>query len=215
MNSVSVFEHLCRVGILPVIRGDNHQEAIAAVEALTRGGIPVAEITMTVPGAIDVIGKLVEQSGDHLTIGAGTVTDTQTCAAAIDAGARFVVTPIFNPDVIDMCREKAVCVIGGALTPTEIHATFLAGADAVKIFPAKAMGGPTYFQMLREPFPDIPLVPTGGVNLNTIADYFRAGALMVGAGGDLVSRDALRNHDMRKITAQANAYVSAIAEVRD
>jgi len=215
MNRVSVFKQLCRIGIIPVIRGDNKQEAIFAVEALAQGGIPVAEITMTVPGAIDVIRSLVDQNAEHLVIGAGTVTDTQTCAAAIDAGCRFVVTPILVPEVIGLCCDKDVCIIGGALTPTEIHATFVAGADAVKVFPAKALGGPSYFRMLREPFPDIPLVPTGGVNLDTMAEYFKAGALLVGAGGDLVSRDALRNHDMAKITKRANEYATAITKVRD
>lgn len=215
MNGVSVFKQLCRIGIIPVIRGDKKQEAILAVKALAQGGIPVAEITMTVPGAIDVIRSLVDQNAKHLIIGAGTVTDAQTCAAAIDAGCRFVVTPILVPEVIDLCCDKNVCIIGGALTPTEVHATFLAGADAVKVFPAKALGGPSYCRMLREPFPNIPLVPTGGVNLETMAEYFKAGAHLVGAGGDLVRRDALRNHDMEKIAKRANEYVSAIAKVRE
>ena len=214
MNGVSVFQQLCQIGIIPVIRGDKKQEAILAAEALSQGGIPVAEITMTVPGAINVIRSLVDQSSGHLIIGAGTVTDAQTCTAAIDAGCRFVVTPILVPEVIGLCCDKNVCIIGGALTPTEVHATFLAGADAVKVFPARALGGPSYLRMLREPFPNIPLVPTGGVNLDTIAEYFKAGAYLVGAGGDLVCRDALRNHDMGKITKRAREYVSAIAKVR-
>ncbi len=215
MKRVAVFKQLCRIGIIPVIRGDKKQEALFAVEALAQGGIPVAEITMTVPGAIDVIRSLVDQKGEELMIGAGTVTDAQTCAAAIGAGCRFVVTPILVPEVIGLCRDKNVCIIGGALSPTEVHATFLAGADAVKVFPAKALGGPSYFRMLREPFPNIPLVPTGGVNLETMAEYFKAGAHLVGAGGDLVRRDALRNHDMEMITKRANEYVSAIRKVRE
>lgn len=214
MNAASVFKQLCRIGILPVIRGNNKKEAISAVQALAQGGIPVSEITMTVPDAIDVIRELVNQDGDRLTIGAGTVTDAKTCADAIDAGCRFVVTPILNHEVIDMCREKEICIIGGALTPTEVFSTFLAGADAVKVFPAKAMGGPAYLQMLREPFPDLPLVPTGGVNLDTMAGFFEAGAPLVGAGGDLVSREALSCGNMEQITQRARQYVAAIAELR-
>ena len=215
MNGATVFIQLCQIGVLPVIRGNNKEEAICAVEALAQGGIPVSEITMTVPGAIDVIRDLVKQAGDRLTIGAGTVTDVKTCAAAIDAGCRFVVTPILNPDVIRLCRQKDVCIIGGALTPTEVFATFQAGADAVKVFPAKAMGGPAYLQMLHEPFPELPLVPTGGVSLETLADYFKAGASLVGAGGDLVSRDALSSGDMEHITRRARQYVTAIAKLRE
>lgn len=214
MNQVSVFKRLCQIGILPVIRGEKKQQAISAVEALAQGGIPVGEITMTVPDAIDVIRELTDRNGSHLIIGAGTVTDIQTCAAAIDAGCRFIVTPILDLDVIALCRKKDVCIIGGALTPTEVHATFKAGADAIKVFPAKAMGGPAYFNMLREPFPNIPLVPTGGVNLATMADFFRAGAPLVGAGGDLVKQNALRNGNMDQITARARQYVSAIAALR-
>jgi 2-dehydro-3-deoxyphosphogluconate aldolase/(4S)-4-hydroxy-2-oxoglutarate aldolase len=221
MTSDSVFKQLCRIGIVPVIRSDRKQEAIAAVQALANGGIPVAEITMTVPSAIDVIENLVDQNirqnvgnGDQLIIGAGTVTDANACAAAIAAGCRFIVTPIFAPDVIAICREKEVCVIGGALTPTEIHATFRAGAHAVKVFPAKALGGAAYFKMLREPFPHIPLVPTGGVDLETLPAYFEAGALLVGAGGDLVRRKALHSGDMEQITLRAKQYVAAIAGFR-
>ena len=215
MSRASTFKQLCRIGVIPVIRGDQKEEAIAAVDALALGGIPVSEITMTVPGAIDGIRSLADRHGGHLTVGAGTVTDVQQCEAAIDAGCQFVVTPILNPDVIALCREKDVCIIGGALTPTEVHATFLAGADAVKIFPAKALGGPAYLRMLREPFPDLPLIPTGGVNLETMADFFKAGALLVGAGGDLVSRDALRTGNTDQITNRARQYVSAIAMVRE
>ncbi len=215
MNSISVFKRLCRIGILPVIRSDEKRQAINAVEALRRGGIPVSEITMTVPGAISVIRDLMDQKDDRLIIGAGTVTDVQTCGAAIDAGCQFVVTPILDLEVIRLCRSKEVCIIGGALTPTEVHATFLAGADAVKVFPAKALGGPAYIRMLREPFPDIPLVPTGGVNLETLSAFFKAGALLVGAGGDLVNRDVLRSGNIEQITARAREYVSAVAKLRE
>ena len=116
--------------------------------------------------------------------------------------------------MIALCRANEVCVIGGALTPTEIHATFSAGADAVKVFPAKAMGGPAYFRMLREPLPDIPLVPTGGVNLDTLPEYFKAGAALVGAGGDLVLQDAVDSRDMEKMSERARQYVKAIAKAR-
>lgn len=215
MNRSSVFKKLCQIGILPVIRVNKKMKAIRAVEALAKGGISVSEIAMTLPDAIDVIQDLVSQNDGQLTIGAGTVTDVKTCAAAIEAGCQFVVTPIVNHGVINLCRKKGVCIIGGALTPTEIHATFLADVDAVKVFPAKAMGGPAYIQMLREPFPELPLVPTGGVTLETIADFFKAGAPLVGVGGDLVGCDALGSGNMEQVTHRARQYVSAIARLRE
>ena len=182
--------------------------------ALAEGGIPIAEITMTIPEALDVIKNVIDRFGDTVTVGVGTVTDSNTCAKAIEAGCHFMVTPVFNPEIISMCHQADVCIIGGALTPTEIFNTRREGADAVKVFPASALGGEKYFRMLRDPFPEIPLVPTGGVNIETALDFLAAGAVFVGAGTDLVSKEALKNGEVDKITKRAKQYIEAIRRFR-
>jgi 2-dehydro-3-deoxyphosphogluconate aldolase/(4S)-4-hydroxy-2-oxoglutarate aldolase len=214
VDKTTVFGKLVETGIVPVIRADTEKETLLAIEALLAGGIPVAEITMTVPDAITIIERCVRDFADRLLVGAGTVTDSATCAKAIAAGSRFVVTPAVKTEVIELCRKEGVCVIGGALTPTEILAVWEAGADAVKIFPAKAVGGPAYIRMIHEPMPHIPLVPTGGVSLETVEGYFDAGAAFVGSGGDLVNRRFLKNGERGLITERAAEYLSRIKEIR-
>jgi 2-dehydro-3-deoxyphosphogluconate aldolase/(4S)-4-hydroxy-2-oxoglutarate aldolase len=209
-----VYEQMRQVGVVPVVRGERKQDAVAAVAALLDGGISVAEVTMTVPDALSAIRELAARFGQALLLGAGTVTDVRTCGQAIEAGCRFVVTPVVNLEIIAACRKAGVCVIGGALTPTEIVSTHRAGAQAVKVFPAAALGGPDYFRLLRDPFPDIPLVPTGGVTLETLKDFLDAGAVFVGAGSDLVSREAVRNRDGRAIAARARLYLEKIRQCR-
>ncbi|RJR36380.1 MAG: bifunctional 4-hydroxy-2-oxoglutarate aldolase/2-dehydro-3-deoxy-phosphogluconate aldolase [Desulfobacteraceae bacterium] len=214
MDKNTVFQKLITTGIVPVIRADNERETLLAVEALLDAGIPVAEITMTVPDAITIIERCVRRFGDIVLVGAGTITDGATCARAISAGSRFVVTPCVKTEVIEACRKEGVCVIGGALTPTEILTVWEAGADAVKIFPAKTMGGPGYIKMIHEPMPNIPLVPTGGVNLETLGAYLDAGAAFVGSGGDLVNRQLLKKGDRKAITDRAREYRSRIMQHR-
>lgn len=213
-DSATVFQTLCDVGVVPVIRCDETREALAAVGALREGGVPIAEITMTIPSALRVIETVLKTFGDTVTVGVGTVTDPATCAEAVRIGCHFVVTPVFNANIIAACRRAGVCMIGGALTPTEIYNTHQAGADAVKVFPASALGGNAYFRALKDPFPNIPLVPTGGVNLKTVVGFLEAGAVFVGAGTDLVSRKALANGDSQSITRRAEAYIEAIRRYR-
>ena len=214
MDKKMVMANLTRIGVVPVVRAESSDNVVRAVEALVEGGIPVAEITMTVPGAVAVIKRCAAHFGDRIALGAGSVTGADMCTEVIDAGSVFVVTPVFKAAVIDVCKRRGVCVIAGALTPTEIFMAWEAGADVIKVFPAKAMGGAAYLRMVHEPLPQIPLTPTGGVTLETLADYFKAGVPFVGAGGDLVNKKAINSGDTRAITERARHYVAAICAAR-
>jgi 2-dehydro-3-deoxyphosphogluconate aldolase / (4S)-4-hydroxy-2-oxoglutarate aldolase len=214
MEKREVMRRLTEVGVVPVLRGDSPDKVVRAVEALMEGGIPVAEITMTVPGALKVIERCVTLFGDRLTVGAGSVTDATVATEAMDAGSLFVVTPTVKLEVVEACQRRACLVIAGALTPTEILTVWEAGADAVKVFPAKSLGGPAYLRMVHEPLPQVLLVPTGGVSLETLPEYFKAGVPFVGAGGDLVGKDAIETGDAKTITRRAREYVAAILSAR-
>lgn len=214
MDKQAVFKSLREAGIVPVIRSSSSKKVLQIVEALMKGGIPVAEVTMTVPGAIKTIEECANEFGTRLTLGAGTVTDKATCTRAIEAGSQFIVTPAVRLDVVKTCKEKGTCVVGGALTPSEILAVWEAGADAVKVFPVKAVGGAAYLRMVGEPMPSIPLVPTGGITLETLQEYFRAGAVFVGAGGDLVSKKRAEAGDFAWIVERSRQYVEAIRNAR-
>ncbi len=213
-DAKSVLKKMIQIGVVPVVRVDMEKDAYEAVKALMEGGIPIAEITMTTPNAHQIIATLVQEFGEHLTVGAGTVTDIAMCSGAIEVGSHFIVTPTLHMDIIQLCVKKNVCIIGGALTPTEILATWKAGADAVKVFPVSAIGGPRYFQMIHDPLPQIPLVATGGVNLENLPEYLEAGALFVAAGGDLIIKGALKNGKAQQITARAKQYVEIIQAAR-
>jgi 2-dehydro-3-deoxyphosphogluconate aldolase/(4S)-4-hydroxy-2-oxoglutarate aldolase len=210
----SVLSTLRDVGIIPVIRADSADAAMAVVEALTGAGLAVVEITMTVPGAIDVISSVAKRFGDRVLVGAGTVTDAATTHRAIDAGATFIVTPCLVPEVIDAARRADVAVLPGALTPTEVFEAHQGGGDMVKVFPAQSVGGAAYLRALRGPFPKIPLVPTGGVTLDNVRDLFDAGAAAVGVGGELISRDALARRDYAAIGALAAQFLGAVRAAR-
>ncbi|MEW6264767.1 MAG: bifunctional 4-hydroxy-2-oxoglutarate aldolase/2-dehydro-3-deoxy-phosphogluconate aldolase [Thermodesulfobacteriota bacterium] len=214
MNSDDIIRRLMDIGLVPVIRVDAADQAIGAVKAIIQAGLPVAEITLTVPGAMEVLAALDEAFGDRLLLGAGTVTEVDQARQAIKAGSRFIVTPAACLEVVAYCRKEDTCVIGGGLTPTEVLSVWRAGADAVKVFPVKAVGGPEYIRLLREPFPDIPLVPTGGVDLDNVADFFDAGAAFIGVGGRLVNRSSLARGDLEAITRQANLFLAAIRSAK-
>src|SRR6266540_1575696 len=163
MTRDAVVRRITEIGILPVVRAASGAEAIAVADAIGAGGIQALEITMTVPGAVGVIGEAVARYGDRFLIGAGTVLDAEQASACIAAGARFIVSPIVDEETVSLCRDTDVVVLPGALTPTEIVRAWRAGADFVKVFPCSAVGGPAYIKAVRAPLPDIPLVPTGGV----------------------------------------------------
>jgi 2-dehydro-3-deoxyphosphogluconate aldolase/(4S)-4-hydroxy-2-oxoglutarate aldolase len=174
-------------------------------EALLQAGLPICEITLTVPNAIAAIAAVATRFSGKLLLGAGTVTDAVTCKRAIDAGAEFIVTPCLVREVIEAARRANVAVLPGALTPTEVFEAFRAGGDMVKVFPIQSVGGAAYLRALRGPFPDIPLVPTGGVTLENVAEMFKAGAAAVGVGTELVSRD---------IGAVAKQFLAAARQAR-
>jgi 2-dehydro-3-deoxyphosphogluconate aldolase/(4S)-4-hydroxy-2-oxoglutarate aldolase len=205
---VSVVDLIREIGIVPVIRATSADEALHAVEAIREGGINVLEITMTVPNAIQTIKTLARRIGDDALIGAGTVIDSDTARACVDAGAQFIVSPALDVPTIETCRILDVPIFPGALTPTEVLTAWKAGADAVKVFPANAVGGATYIKSLKAPLPQIELIPTGGVSLKNIAELIQAGALAVGVGADLVKGDAA------SITAKAREYVAAVQAAR-
>ena len=202
------------VGIIPVIRAASADAAVAVVEALVQAGLTVAEITMTVPNAIDAIGSVAKRFGGQVLVGAGTVTDAESVRRAVDAGAEFIVSPCLVPEVIDAARRAEVAVLPGALTPTEVFEAFRLGGGMVKVFPAQSVGGGAYLRALRGPFPDIPLVPTGGVTLDNVREMFDAGAAAVGVGSELVSKDALARRDYAAIGALAARFLAAARKAR-
>jgi 2-dehydro-3-deoxyphosphogluconate aldolase / (4S)-4-hydroxy-2-oxoglutarate aldolase len=205
---------LREVGVIPVIRAPSAEAAVTVAEALLEAGLAVAEITMTVPNAIIAIGGIAKRFPGKLLVGAGTVTDAETAQRAIDAGAEFIVSPCLVREVVDAALRADVAVLPGALTPGEVFEAFRAGGDLVKVFPVQSVGGAAYLRALRGPFPDIPLVPTGGVTLEDVAELFRAGAAAVGVGSELISKDALARHDYAAIGALAKRFVAAARQAR-
>jgi 2-dehydro-3-deoxyphosphogluconate aldolase/(4S)-4-hydroxy-2-oxoglutarate aldolase len=209
-----VKDRLQSQGLIPVLRSKSSVEAHALVEAMLRGGVTVMEVTMTVPGAIGVIRSLREKYGDQLLLGAGTVLDAQQCAAAVEAGAEFVVSPSLHREVISRTKDLGKVSIPGALTPTEVVTAWNAGADFVKIFPCSAMGGPSYLKALKAPLPHISLIPTGGVTVETASQYLKAGAAALGVGSDLVNAAALAQGKPDLITEMAKKYLEIIQQER-
>jgi len=205
---------LREVGIIPIIRASSADAVMPVAEALLLAGLPVVEITLTVPNAIDAIGAVAKRFSGKLLVGAGTVTDAETARRAVDAGAEFIVTPCLVREVIEAAQRADVAVLPGALTPTEVFEAFRLGGDMVKIFPAQSVGGAAYLRALRGPFPDIPLVPTGGVTLDNVGEMFKAGAAAVGVGTELISQDALARRDYAAIGAVAKRFLAAVREAR-
>ena len=214
MHSETTKEWIERVGIMPVLRARSAVEAHALVEALAAGGITVIEVTMTVPGAVGLLRELRKEYGDGLLLGSGSVTDAAQAAATIDAGAEFVVSPSFHPEVVARTRELGKISIPGALTPTEVITAWRAGADYVKIFPCSAVGGAPYLKSLLAPFPELRLIPTGGVTLQTAMDFLKAGARALGVGTDLVNPKAIEEGKPEMVTETARAYLEIVAKFR-
>jgi 2-dehydro-3-deoxyphosphogluconate aldolase/(4S)-4-hydroxy-2-oxoglutarate aldolase len=201
------------IGIVPVIRAASPQEASFAAAAVWQGGIPIVEITMTVPGALGVISDLVKTM-PKLLVGAGTVVNQDLALQCFDAGAQFLVTPGFSPQTVAAAHRLDLLILAGALTPTEVMTAWDAGADLVKIFPCGNMGGPSYIKALKGPLPEVPLVPTGGVNLETAADYIRAGAAALGVGGELILRHAFQQRKPELISGLATRYAELVKGAR-
>ena len=201
---------LREIGIIPIIRAPSADVLVPIAEALLQAGLPVVEITLTVPNAIDAIKQVAKRFSGKVLLGAGTVTDTEMCRGAADAGAEFIVTPCLVPEVIEAAQRADVAVLPGALTPSEVFAAFRSGGDMVKVFPVQSVGGAAYLRALRGPFPDIPLVPTGGVSLANIGEMFASGAAAVGVGTELISREAVAKRDYAAIGALAKQFLAAV-----
>jgi 2-dehydro-3-deoxyphosphogluconate aldolase/(4S)-4-hydroxy-2-oxoglutarate aldolase len=214
MDKSDVLQWIKEVGLLPVLRANSVEEAMALAWAIEAGGVTVLEVTMTVPGAIEVIRHLVRESSGRILIGAGTVLDPETARACMLAGAQFIVSPALNLRTIRICRRYNVAVIPGALTPTEVVRAWEAGADVVKVFPCSAVGGAKYLRALKAPLPDIELIPTGGVSLATAHEFLEAGAFALGVGGDLVEHKAIREGRPEAITQTAVKYLEIVRKVR-
>jgi 2-dehydro-3-deoxyphosphogluconate aldolase/(4S)-4-hydroxy-2-oxoglutarate aldolase len=214
MAARDTLQRIAATGIVPVVRAASGEEALAVVDAIRAGGIDVIELTMSVPGAVDVIRELARRYGDEVLLGAGTVLDAETARACMLAGARFVVSPIVDPGTLTCCRTYGIPAMAGALTPTEVVQAWRAGSDVVKVFPCSAVGGASYVRALKAPLPQIPLMPTGGVALANVGDFIQAGSFAVGAGADLVDVTRVRAGEPGAVTEKARQYVAAIAQAR-
>ncbi|HEX2033070.1 MAG TPA: bifunctional 4-hydroxy-2-oxoglutarate aldolase/2-dehydro-3-deoxy-phosphogluconate aldolase [Chloroflexota bacterium] len=209
----AVLARIRATGVVAIMRHTEASLAIEAAEALLRGGVDVVEVTLNTAGATAMIRNLATHFGDRLLVGAGTVLSPAGVTQAMEAGAQFVVAPNTDPNVINLCNQRYVPVLPGAFTPTEVVAAWETGADLVKVFPVASVG-PRYIRDLRGPLPDIPLVPTGGVNLDNAAEYVKAGAVALGAGSDLVDKGLVDRREFDELERRARGFVAAVAQGR-
>jgi 2-dehydro-3-deoxyphosphogluconate aldolase/(4S)-4-hydroxy-2-oxoglutarate aldolase len=214
MNKQQVRDKIVEIGVVPVVRASSPAEALLAAQAVCDGGIPVVEITMTVPGAVEVIRELRKSALSGVLVGAGTVLDAETARRCLDAGAEFLVSPGLNVPTVEFAVREGKLIMAGALTPTEVITAWNAGADFVKVFPCGQVGGAKYIKALKGPLPHIPLVPTGGVNLNTAAEFIEAGSAALGIGGELVQSDALKSGKPELIVENARKFLAIVKEAR-
>ena len=201
-------------GIIAVVRADSAAKVIQAAEAVCNGGISVVEITMTVPDALQALRQLSRDKKSRLVLGAGTVLRADAVEQCVEAGAEFIISPGFDAKIVARAKELGKLVMAGALTPTELMQAWEAGTDFVKIFPCGSVGGSKYVKALKGPFPNVAMIPTGGINLENAADFLRAGADALGIGGELVSAAALKTGDLHTITAAAKQYVTIVRQTR-
>jgi 2-dehydro-3-deoxyphosphogluconate aldolase / (4S)-4-hydroxy-2-oxoglutarate aldolase len=214
MKHHDIIDRIKQIAIVPIVRTSNAEMAIHAVEAVYEGGIPCVEITMTVDGAIKALEAVADRYGDKIILGAGTVLDPETARSCMLAGAQFFVTPALNTRTIEMAKRYSKPIFPGALTPTEVLAAWEAGADGVKIFPCSAVGGAKYIKALKGPFPQIEMVPTGGVNLDTVGDFIAAGSSAVGVGGELIDNKTCSDRNYQVITERARKFREAVSVAR-
>jgi len=213
MTREEVRARIAEIGIIPAVRLYSADDAMFAVEAVCAGSIPIVEVTMTVPGAADVIHELTRQN-PGIIVGAGTLFRVDTARRCLDAGAAFLTTPGLDLEIVNFGLGRGVVVFPGALTPTEIAAAWKAGSDFVKVFPCAANGGPSYIRTLKGPFSEVPLIASGGVNQTNALDFIRAGAVALGIGRDLIHQDAIRRRERGWITELARRYTKMVAEAR-
>jgi 2-dehydro-3-deoxyphosphogluconate aldolase/(4S)-4-hydroxy-2-oxoglutarate aldolase len=213
MKKEEVQARLEEIGIIPAVRLSSAEDARFATEAVSHGGIPIVEITMTVPGAIDVISDLARNSPE-LIVGAGTLFDAETARRCLDAGAKFLTSPGLDLGIVEFARKENVVVLAGALTPTEVTTAWKAGSDFVKVFPCSQVGGDTYIKALKRPFPQVRLIAAGGVNQRTAANFILAGASAIGVGGELIPKDAIQLRQAERIHELARRFVGFVNSAR-
>jgi 2-dehydro-3-deoxyphosphogluconate aldolase/(4S)-4-hydroxy-2-oxoglutarate aldolase len=214
VKHADILARIKELAIVPIIRTPDSKSALAAVEAVLEGGIDCVEITMTVAGALKAIETVADRYGDKILLGAGTVLDPETARACLLAGAQFFVTPSLNVRTIEIARRYSRPIFPGGLTPTEILTAWEAGADGVKVFPCNALGGAKYIKSVKAPFPHIDLIPTGGVNLETVADFLTAGSSAVGVGSELVDAASVSSGKYQAVTERARKFREIVASVR-
>jgi 2-dehydro-3-deoxyphosphogluconate aldolase / (4S)-4-hydroxy-2-oxoglutarate aldolase len=213
MTREETLHRILEGGIVAVVRAESPDRLVEVVRALADGGVTAAEITLTVPNAIEVIRKVRDALGDSIVLGAGSVLDPETARLALLAGAEYLVGPNLNLDVIRLCRRYGKVVMPGALTPTEVVAAWEAGADVVKIFPSD-LGGPSYIKALRAPLPQVRMMPTGGVDLSTAEAFLKAGACCLGVGGSLVEAKAVASGDFARLRDLAERFSTIVRNYR-
>ena len=213
MGKEDALELIQKTGVVAIMRAKSSDQLLAAADAIEAGGVNAIEVTMTTPGALDVVSQATARYGADVLFGAGSVLDPETARAAILAGAQFVVCPTLNLDTIQICQRYAVPVVPGAYTPTEVLTAWEAGADIVKVFPS-SVGGPAYLKAIKAPLPQVKLVPVGGVTLDNTADFIRAGAEIVAVGSALVSQDLLDAQDFDTLTERARRFREEVARGR-
>lgn len=214
MNKQQIVQHIEELGLVPVVRASSADEAMQAIDAIKAGGVNVLEITMTVPGAVRVIEKVADKYGSDVLVGAGTVLDPETARACLLAGAQFIVSPALNLDTIALCHRYSAPICPGVLTPTEVITAWSAGVDFVKVFPCGSVGGASYVKNLKGPFPQVKIIPTGGVSLKTAQDFIKAGASALGVGTDLVDVKAIREGNPQLVTDRAKQFIELVSQAR-
>jgi len=214
MGRNTVTKEILDVGLIPVIRASSSTEAIAIAKAIEAAGVSIVEVTMTVPRALHVIEKITDYFGDKVLVGAGTVLDSETTRSAMLSGAEFIVSPILERSVIEICKRYSKTVIPGAMTPTEVLTAWEAGADLVKIFPCDSLGGAKYLKALKGPLPQVLLIPTGGVKLELVGDFISAGASALGVGSELINKEAVASENFGYISSTARKFLQAIRSAR-
>jgi 2-dehydro-3-deoxyphosphogluconate aldolase / (4S)-4-hydroxy-2-oxoglutarate aldolase len=214
MTREKVCERIAEIGIIPAIRVSCAEDAHFAAEAVNHGGIPIVEITLTIPGAVSLISALIRDPG-RMMVGAGTVLDLDTARRCVDAGAHFLTSPGLDLEVVEFARKQDAAVFPGALTPTEVITAWKAGADFVKVFPCSQVGGDRYIKVLKTPLPQVRLIAAGGVNQQTATNFILAGATAIGIGGDLIPHEAIERRQARRIHELAGRFLGFVREARE
>ena len=213
MTKEEIRARIVEIGIIPAIRVYSESEALFAAEAVCSSGIPIVEVTMTIPGALGIIQQLTRHRTD-IIVGAGTISDVETAAQCLDAGAGFLTSPGLDLEIVEFALKRGIVVLPGALTPSEVMAAWKAGADFVKVFPCSQVGGPDYIRTLKAPFPQVPLIAAGGVNQKNAADYILAGATALGIGQHLIHENAIKRRQRERIHELARRYTNMVSDAR-